>query len=209
MLPDIRINASPDPYAFLREVEQFVVTLGGYDAERRDDIDTTDFEILTLRPTSNLPYRGLGAQLLVSSSRGRWAEVEIRAADWGGEPVAPSREAYIEAAKFVVGPLLEAYNRNHGTCRRLLVESVDALPSLPPVASSVFETFVSCANMTVLHPYDWERFYDFVRHCAAHNVAVSSEDVQRLLVHAGFERSHAESIADIFHHGRRLLTYRR
>ncbi|MEL6614214.1 MAG: hypothetical protein AAFQ43_00675 [Bacteroidota bacterium] len=209
MLPDIRINASPDPHAFLREVERFAATLGGYDAERRDDIDSTDFEILNIRPTRNVPYRGLGAQLLVYSSRGRWADVEIRAQDWGGEPVAPSREVYVEAAESVLSPLLTAYNRERGTRRRLLVEPADALPRLPPGAADVFQRFASCANTTVLHPYDWERFYDFVRHCAAHNVAVSSEDVQRLLVHAGFDRAYAESIADVFRHGRRLLTYRR
>jgi len=209
MLPDIRINASPDPPAFLREVERFAATLGGYDAERRDDIDSTDFEILNIRPTRNVSYRGLGAQLLVSSSRGRWANVEVRAQDWDGEPVAPSREVYVEAAESVLSPLLTAYNRERGTRRRLLVEPVDALPRLPPGAADVFQRFVSCANMTVLHPYDWERFYDFVRHCAAHNVAVSSDDAQRLLVHVGFDSSRAEPIADVFRHGRRLLTYRR
>jgi hypothetical protein len=209
MLPDIRINASPDPHVFLREVERLAVTHGGYDADRRDDIDATDFEVLTLRSTGDVPHRGLGAQLLISSSRGRWADVEVRAADWGGEPAAPSREAYVEAAEFVLRPLLKVYNREHGTRRRLLIERPRALPVLPPVATELFETFVACANTRVLHPYDWDRFYDFVRHCAAHNVGVSVEDVQRLLLCSGFESSYADQIAAVFRHGRHLLTYRR
>lgn len=80
---------------------------------------------------------------------------------------------------------------------------------LPPVATEVFQRFAVCANTRVLHPLDWERFYDFVRHCAAYNVGVSVAGVRRLLVCVGFEGRYADSMAEVFEHSRRLLTYRR
>lgn len=206
VLPDIRINATPDPHAFLRELERLALAHGGYDADLRGDIDSTDFEILNLRPAEPVPFDGLGVQLLVSSRRGPWADVEVRAPDWGGEPV-PDRATYVGAARAVLSPLLLGYNRAHGTRRCLLVEREHAVPPLPRVAADLFATFVGCANKSALHPNDWDRFYDFVRHCAARNVSTSSEDVQRLLIHAGFAHAVAERVAAVFFHGRRLLTY--
>lgn len=66
-------------------IQCLVFACGGSDVNRRDDIALTDFEILDLRPTYPTPFDGLGAQLLVSTRRGKGPDVEVRAADWGVE----------------------------------------------------------------------------------------------------------------------------
>jgi|GEM_PF-103343 len=72
---------------------------------------------------------------------------------------------------------------------------------LLPKAREKFELFVTCANKWMLHDLDWERFYYFIWHCASHNVHISGQQVEDLLVDAGFTEDYAEHIALIFVHG--------
>lgn len=72
---------------------------------------------------------------------------------------------------------------------------------LPPKAKEKFDLFVTCANKQILHHLDWERFYFFIWHCASHNVRISGQQVEDLLVDADFTEDYAEHIALIFVHG--------
>jgi hypothetical protein len=131
-------------------------------------------------------------------------KVDITASRWNPDP--PTYETYVQAARGLFDPLLRQYNRHHKASVRVRVQTRTQLePKLPPQAQKLFTRFVKLSNKSALHPLDWRKFYDFVRHCHARNIKIGEEEVQRLLAAAGFSERYARYIATIFQHGVELL----
>jgi hypothetical protein len=76
--------------------------------------------------------------------------------------------------------------------------------TLPPTADRFLSRFLSDANIQMLHPLDWERFYEFVAVC--HRTQVSlARDIKPQLQTAGFDEANVNILLSVYAHGRRLL----
>lgn len=77
---------------------------------------------------------------------------------------------------------------------------------LSPKVQPLFDAFTNLANKSALHPYDWNRFYAFL--CAAHRFRsrLSGSDVKELLLAQGFQEDYASDIAEVYEHGRAIIS---
>ena len=198
----IRIDTTPDE--FLRRIETLARQIGEFIVEsERDPAGGGKVTALHLKPILVTQHRELTGQISVISASPDRVTVDVHAAHWQPDP--PTYRAYVAAAREIFKPLLHQYNRKFHSIRKLQVQSQAATePHLPAMASQVFDRFVDRANKSALRNRDWQRFYHFIWHCAAHNIHLSRDDVHRLLVSAGFTIEHAADLADIFEHGRAM-----
>ena len=203
-LPLMSIKIDTTPEEFLRRIETLALQIGEFIVEsERDPADDSKVIALHLKPILVTHHRELTGRIIVISDSQDRVTVEVHAARWYPDP--PTYRAYVAAAREIFKPLLHQYNRKYHGNRKLQVQSqVATEPSLPAMASQVFDRFVDRANKSALRNRDWQRFYHFIWHCAAHNVNLNRDDVHRLLVSAGFTIDHAADLADIFEHGRAL-----
>lgn len=208
-LPAISVKLDTDPEEFLRRMETLARELGEYIAAREEVVVAGQPRAaLWLKPILVSQHRELAGRFILPGGTPGRVAVEVRAARWNPEP--PTYGAYVAAAREIFTPLLRLYNRKYRTIRRLQIDSRGATePSLPAMSLDLFNAFADPANKSALRDRDWQRFYDFIGHITGHNVHVTRDDVQRLLVGAGFSVEHAADLADIFAHGRRLLVHRR
>ena len=77
--------------------------------------------------------------------------------------------------------------------------------TIPPKTKQVFDRFVTLANKQAVHPYDWDRFRDFVRAAHRHHVRLKPTDLKALLDHQGFDTDESNLLALVYEHGRLLL----
>ena len=121
-------------------------------------------------------------------------------------PEGPDFDAYITAAKRVLGRVLTKYRKAFGTkcCLRIQTRR-SLLPRLPKVARRLLDTFIAHANKSMLHDLDWGPFYSFVRHCARNRIQLRPRDLQYLLEQRGFSEHEAEKLAECYDHGRYLV----
>ncbi len=203
-LPRMSIKIDTTPEEFLRRIETLALQIGEFVMEsERDPAGGGGVTALHLKPILVTQHRELTGRIIAVPESPDRVTVEVQAARWQPDP--PTYRAYVTAARDIFKPLLHQYNRKYNTIRKLQVPSQAATePHLPTVASQVFDRFVDRANKSALRNRDWQRFYHFIWHCAAHNVHLSRDDVHRLLVSAGFTIEHAADLADIFEHGRAL-----
>jgi len=80
--------------------------------------------------------------------------------------------------------------------------------ALPAGAQVRFDTFLHCANISSLHPLDWQRFYIFTQYCHTRRVKLSEEQMFQLLLESYFREQYARHIADIYGHIRDFLKLR-
>ena len=116
-----------------------------------------------------------------------------------------SYDSYIATA-YMLKSLLSLYNRLYSARVRLNIQSrEDLVPKLSPKVKECFHHFITLANKAALHPFDWERFYDFVVLCHMLRSKLMEDDVKYLLVQEGFDEEYASRIADVYRHGREIL----
>jgi hypothetical protein len=75
----------------------------------------------------------------------------------------------------------------------------------PPNAAKRLDCFCRLANLSCLHPYDWGRFYGFVRFCHAHSVRLSAECLDVELRARHVPENLARMLSDRYEFGRSLL----
>ena len=68
-----------------------------------------------------------------------------------------------------------------------------------------FDQFVQHANKTLLHPYDWKRFYLFIRQCHSERIKIKESDLTDWLVDAGFSPEMAGNLYSVYSHCRAIL----
>ncbi|MFC1543326.1 hypothetical protein ACFL4K_02160 [Candidatus Neomarinimicrobiota bacterium] len=203
-LPTISIKIDTTPDEFLRRFEGLARQIGQFVVElEHDPAGEGNVSTLHLKPMLITQHRGLAGRITTVPESQDRVTVEVRAAHWHPDP--PTYQAYVTAARDIFKPLLHEYNLKYHSNRKLQIPSQAATePNLPAMASRVFNRFVDGASKSALRNRDWQRFYHFIWHCAAHNIHVSRDDVHRLLVAAGFTIEHAADLADIFEHGRAM-----
>jgi hypothetical protein len=204
-LPRMSVKIDTTPAEFLRRIETLAREIGEYIVESEQDlVDRGKVAALKLKPILVSHHRELVGWIIPAPGASNRVALEVHAARWNPEP--PTYKVYVAAARELFRPLLHQYNRKYRTSRKLQIQTRAATePHLPTMTRQVFDGFVDRASKSALRDRDWERFYHFIWHCAAHNVHVTRDDVHRLLVSAGFTIEHAADLADIFEHGRRLL----
>lgn len=57
----------------------------------------------------------------------------------------------------------------------------------------------------MLHPLDWERFYDFVKASHMLQTKLPATDLRELLNREGFSGRQTDQLVDMYDHGRELL----
>ena len=73
------------------------------------------------------------------------------------------------------------------------------------VRDEILNALINNANLTMLHPLDWDRFYIFVATCHQTGAKIAPEDVERALLRAHFPADTARALRSVYAHGRRLL----
>lgn len=76
-------------------------------------------------------------------------------------------------------------------------------PHLSPKSREAWELFVRHANWSQLHPYDWRRFYDFVRTVHRYQRApLTEQDIQALALAVPDPRAaeRASYLGDVWRH---------
>jgi len=132
---------------------------------------------------------------------------QMKADFWNS--VSPTYDSYIKAAN-LIKPFLSLYNKQFNARVRLNIQTrEDLIPKLSPVAAKYFSFFISHVNKSALHPTDWELFYDFI--CVSHwlRSKLTEDDIAYLLIREGFDANYAVKIADVYRHGRALLSPQR
>jgi hypothetical protein len=207
ILPDIWITADVDGPSFLNRLAAITASAPKYQMQRTN-FDSggslEGYQRLDLFPNEPTEHAKLAVQFIVDADSGHRVKVEIRAGRWHPDP--PTYDTYVRVARLSVRPLLREYNLRHSSHRRLFVQPKTATePRLPPSVWPHFNSFVRCANVLVLHPLDWVRFYRFVQACHARHLRLDETHLARMLVAAGFDEEYAREIGSVYHHCRGLL----
>ncbi len=199
-LPPIRINVTGSLRNFLEKMAKIAEKSGAFAVETKfDTLGTSGFDVVNLRLIESSPHRGLGGQLIVQPGAKNNVAVEIRAERWSPENP-PTYETYVGEARALIGPLLSVYNLERGTRHRVTIPAKRKLePRLPSQSAKLFERFTALANKSDLHPFDWRRFYEFVRNSRMRR-PLSDEEMARLLIKEGFPEQYTSYIAEIYGH---------
>ncbi len=127
--------------------------------------------------------------------------LQIIASRW--QPEWPTYQVVRTAAEELFLPVVKKYNQRNKTRYRVKIEEqADTLPKLSPAAQRAFNEFAHGANLQCLHPFDWQRFYRFVRVCYATKNSLYESDVTYFLRKAGFGSEYADFIAQVYSHCR-------
>lgn len=167
--------------------------------------------VLNFFPLFNTPHEGLFGQFVHIPKYKSRMHVEVAASRWNSvhrthETGRPTYEVYVSAARSIFEELIRSYNQKYHTKLRLNVQPNEALgPILPPGARKVFACFVANANLTDLHPNDWQRFYAFAQYCHTRCVILGEESLFRILVLSGFNEKESRYIAGVYGHLRAFL----
>jgi hypothetical protein len=196
-LPPIDISLRENPTEFLNKMA-VIAMAANFKIERRQDTFGKDhLDILNMWFQGLSPHQGLGVQLISRSDLELRVAVEVRAQTWN--PDEPTYDVYVSAAKDLVTPLLQRYNKQTGSRLRLRIPSQKQLvPRLTPHSERLFKRFAVLANTSSLHYLDWQRFYEFVH--GSRTKALDETEMARLLMEHGFSREYAEHISSIYEH---------
>ena len=82
------------------------------------------------------------------------------------------------------------------------------MAKMGPRTKRAFDFFVAHANRGGLHPFDWDRFYRFVRTARRYRSQIWEQDVKQALVEAGFGEDHARELSIVYSHCWRMIAYR-
>jgi hypothetical protein len=105
-------------------------------------------------------------------------------------------------------PALRDVCRKVGVRCRVVYPTPEKARPLACGVEQQLTSFVRVANLAVLHPSDWERFYRFVRYCHAHHVSLRERRLCSELVARGVPSKLAIELALCYAHGRGVLAGR-
>lgn len=112
----------------------------------------------------------------------------------------PNYKEFVGKARELFEVRLKAYNRRFGSRYRLSIPSHEkCLPRLTPSLQKQFDQFIGLANMRCLHPYDWNRFYQFIARSHRHQPQLDPEDVGFLLRKSGMSDEMSKELSDVFY----------
>lgn len=112
-----------------------------------------------------------------------------------------SYEVYVNAIKELFAKLIKSYNNLYKRRYRLRIPKQEScLPRFTPRLKDNFEKFAFSANKRCLHPYDWNRFYQFVFDSYRYQPSLTEDDMRYHLRKAGFGKEQSSYIANVFRH---------
>lgn len=201
ILPNASIRITIPATQFFDRIATLAIELGALKPEKYYKADTTfKPDILNLRPLAMSQHVDLVVQLISWQDSNKRIRVEARARRWHGDNE-PTYEMYAETLRSLLRSLISAYNQKYKTRIRLVIQEKDeCIPKLSPKTQEAFDQFVASANMSGLHPLDWQKLYRFARVCHTYHVKTNTDDVTRLLVDAGFSEEYARDIASVYGH---------
>jgi hypothetical protein len=196
-LPDIDIAVREDPQAVATVMADLAEPDSSLIVERHaEPLGETGWHIVNLRSLRPSPHEEAGGQLIARPDRPGRILVEIRATRWHPDP--PNRDAYVAAARGLVAPLLSAYNKASGQRYRIRIARVRKPVSLLSKRTrTLLDRFAVLANQKSLHPFDWDRFYRFIKESRR---PLPMEAVRALLIEHGFPVDRADSLAELYEH---------
>ncbi len=123
-------------------------------------------------------------------------QIKAIASQWN-----PSYEVYVNAIRELFVKPIKLYNKLYKRRYRLRIPKQEScLPRLIPRLKDQFEKFSFSANKRCLHPYDWNRFYQFIFDSCRYQSSLTEEDMRYHLRKAGFNKEQSSYIANVFRH---------
>ncbi|ODS31903.1 MAG: hypothetical protein SCARUB_02983 [Candidatus Scalindua rubra] len=207
LLPPITVKPNINPHDFIKRVYNFLEHSEEFRIELHENfMGEEGLLILNIIPLFKTKHHGLYGQIINNKKIDcENVKIEIRAKRWN--PPHPSYDTYVAAAKQIFIPILKKYNKIYATRLRMNIKSARSRESnLSPNVKPLFDSFVISANKDYLNSFDWERFYRFILVAHSSRIKLNGEGLFRLLVKSGFEEYYAREIADVYQHGRALLS---
>jgi hypothetical protein len=128
----------------------------------------------------------------------------VMANSWGDSFKSANRQQLIEAFQLYRGIVRTTARHLRIPCR--IQYPPRQLPyQLPPAAKLKLDAFCGLANRSCLHPYDWQRFYHFVRFCHAHSIKLGGGRLLTEMRQRGIPDRLAAKLAEQYAFGRSLL----
>jgi len=196
-LPDIDIAIAGDRNDFLHEMVALGQASGRFKAERVSNaLGETGYEAATFELLEDNAHQDLNFALLSPPDRPAPIRVELTAHRWAPDP--PTYDAYAEAARVMIKPLLSAWNRARGTRYRLRIERRGAGRwQATSRTRELVERFGVLANTASLHPLDWQRFYRLVKEGRQE---IPEPALRAMLSRHGFSAQKAGDLAELYGH---------
>ena len=209
MLPDISIKVAVGPREFFDRLEQVAKRFDKMRIKRISDVaGYENWESLNLEPRYSSLHKKLCGTIIFNPESESRVFIEMSAKRWHPDP--PSYDTYVESARILIAPLIDAYNNEyHSRCQLHIQAKTMKEPVLPAETNKRLMSFIVCANKSALHPYDWARFYKLISFCHSHRVKLSEGRLRHILIKEGFDSEKAAYLADIYCHGRNILASRR
>jgi hypothetical protein len=203
LLPEIDIAISGEGRKFLVQMALLGRESGDYVVEKHLDAESQlGLRIVNFRYLKESVHTDVGFQLISSVDSPSRVAVEVRALSWSPDP--PTKAAYVDAARSLVGPLLTSFNRANNKRYRLIIERATRRQiKVSATTRRLFDRFAKIANASAPHPLDWRRFYEFVR-CSRQELP--EHVVRALLIERSFPNRRADKIAELYGH---LWAYKR
>ncbi len=203
-LPEITLRIKEEPKQFLLRMDSILkeeVKSGKEKMTVKSELDLhSDLHPMTVGFSPNLHEIHEGLVGMFESCPKEMAIIHIKAIASQWKPQL-SYEVYINAIRELFAKPIKLYNKLYKRRYRLRIPKQEScLPRLIPRLKDQFEKFAFSANKRCLHPYDWNRFYQFVFDSCRYQSSLTEEDVRYLLQKSGFNEEQSNYIANVFHH---------
>lgn len=203
-LPEITLRIKEEPKQFLLRMNSILKEeekSGKAKMTVKSELDLhSDIHPMTVgfSPDLHEIHKGLVGMFVSRPKEGLIIRIEAEASRWKPQS---SYEVYVNAIKELFAKLIKLYNNLYKRRYRLRIPKQEScLPRLIPRLKDQFEKFAFSANKRYLHPYDWNRFYQFVFASCQYQQSLTEEDMRYFLQKAGFNKEQSSYIANVFRH---------
>jgi len=205
LLPNITIKPDISPNDFISRMVEIAKCFSDIECKVSEERGESALSLsLTFNEAEHHGLDNLYGLFAVCPWNNERVWVELSSTIWATSP--PIYDQYVQYSKTFLGPLLKEYNKKFRTrCRFHIPKKEQLEPKLSPVIRKVFDRFVNSANKSFLSTRDWRNFYSLVRVCHNRKAKLISEELERLLLKAGFSEYYAEKLSCIYEHGRGIL----
>ena len=203
-LPKITLRIKEEPKQFLLRMDSILkeeVKSGKAKTTVKSELDLhSDLHPMTVEFSRDLHETHEGLVGMFESCPKETAIIRIAAIASQWKPQL-SYEVYVNAIRELFAKPIKLYNKLYKRRYRLRIPKQEScLPCLVPRLKDQFEKFAFSANKRCLHPYDWNRFYQFVFDSCRYQSSLTEEDMRYHLRKAGFNKEQSSYIANVFRH---------
>lgn len=203
-LPEITLRIKEEPKQFLLQMNSILkkeVKSGKAKMTIKSKLNLHgDFDPMTVEFSPDLHeiHEGIVGMFESWPKEGLVIRIEAEASRWKPQL---SYEVYVNAIRELFVKPIKLYNKLYKRRYRLRIPKQESwLPRLIPRLKDQFEKFSFLANKRCLHPYDWNRFYQFVFDSCRYQPSLTEEDMRYHLQKAGFNKEQSSYIANVFRH---------